>query len=76
MKTNPKSDMGELIRERFRRSGFSIKQLAERAGVPYAGAHGVVNGTRDPVLSTADKLCKALGLELRPVRRRKQKGQA
>ena len=70
MKTNPNSDMGELIRERFRKSRMSIKRLAKRAGVPYAAAHGVVRGTRDPMLSTANKLCKVLGLELRPMRRR------
>ena len=70
MKTNPNSEMGELIRKRFRKSGLTIKRLTEQAGVPYAAAHGVVRGTRDPMLSTANKLCKVLGLELRPMRRR------
>ena len=50
MKTNPRSDVGELMRERFRRSGLSIKKLADLADVPYAAAHGFVNGTRDPLL--------------------------
>ena len=66
----PKNDMIDLIRAEFRRSGLSMKKLSERAGVPYASVHGVVNGTRDPMMSTAQKLCKVLGLELI----RKQKG--
>ena len=73
MKTNPRSDVGELMRERFRMSGLSIKKLADLADVPYAAAHGFVNGTRDPLLSTAAKLWKVLGLELRPVRRTKRR---
>ena len=76
MRANPKNDLAELIRLRFRATGLSILQLAKRSGVPYAAAHGFVNGTRDPVLSTAAKLCKTLGLGLRPVGRgnRKRKG--
>jgi len=61
-----------MIRETFRKSGMSIKQFAREAGVPYAAAWGTVNGTRDPALSTACKLRQVLGLELRPVRRRKE----
>ena len=74
MRTNPDNGMAELIRERFRATGWSILQLAKRSSVPYAGAHGFVNGDRDVVLSTAAKLCKALGLELRPMRQGKRKG--
>ena len=73
MRSNPDNPMAEIIRERFGRSGLSIKKLAERSGVAYAMAHGVINGTRDPVLATAAKLCKVLGLELRPVRESKRK---
>ena len=74
MRSNPENDLAKLIRRRFRVSGLSILQLAKRSGVPYAAAHGFVNGTRDPVLSTAAKLCRTLGLELRPVGRTKRKG--
>ncbi|MCH7872129.1 MAG: helix-turn-helix transcriptional regulator [Planctomycetes bacterium] len=55
-----------MIRQRFYVTGWSILQLAKRSDVPYAAAHGFVKGTRDPVLSTAAKLCRALDLELRP----------
>lgn len=73
MKTNPENSMAELIRKQFRATGWSILKLSKRSGVPYAAAHGFVNGDRDAVLSTASKLCDALGLELRPVRRGKRK---
>ena len=72
MKTNPENEMANLIRERFRKSGLSIKKLADLAGVPYAAAHGFVRGTRDPVLSTAAKMCKVLGLELRVIRAKRK----
>ncbi|MHC4089826.1 MAG: helix-turn-helix domain-containing protein [Planctomycetota bacterium] len=65
--------MGDVIRATFRKSGLSIKQLADRSGIPYASAHGIVSGTRDPALSTVSKLAPVLGLELAPVRRRKGK---
>ncbi len=73
MRANPKNTMAVIIRKRFRQTGWSIKQLAERSGVAYVIAHGVVTGTRDPVLATAAKLCAALGLELRPVRKPKRR---
>jgi transcriptional regulator with XRE-family HTH domain len=73
MKSHPDNEFGGLIRDRFRKSGLSIKALADRAGVPYAAAHGFLTGTRDPALSTATKLCKILRLELRPVRATKRK---
>ena len=73
MRSNPNNEMAKLIRARFHRSGLSIKALADQAKVPYAAAHGVINGTRDPMLSTAVKLCKVLGLELRPTRGTKRK---
>lgn len=73
MKTNSDNSMAELIRERFRATGWSILQLAKRSSVPYAAAHGFVNGDRDVVLSTAAKLCDALGLQLRSVRQAKTK---
>ena len=73
MKSTPKNGMGDLIRETFRKSGLSVNQLALQSKVPYATVHGVVAGTRDPALSTVDKLCRVLGLELRAVRRGKRK---
>ena len=67
--------MIEIIREAFEASGFSMKQLSERSGVGYACIHGMLTGTREPVLSTVARVAPVLGLELRRVRpaRRTQK---
>ena len=65
--------MGNLIRSTFARSGMSIKQLAKRADVGYATAHGLIRGTLNPSLTIVERICKALDLELRPVRRGKVK---
>ena len=73
METNPDNELARLIRERFRASGWSIRQLSKRADVYYSACHGFVNGTRDATLTTASAFCKALGLELRPVGRAKRK---
>ena len=62
--------MLSLIRETFERSGLSMKRLSVNAGVPYAAVHGLIRGSRDPQLTTASRLCRVLGLELRPVQRR------
>ena len=64
----------DTIRTAFRESGLSIKRLAIQARLPYAVAHGFVTGNSDPRLSTVAKVCEALGLELRPARRRTAKG--
>ncbi len=73
MNSTPKNPMGDLIRATFRKSGLSVNELSHRSGVPYASVHGLIAGTRDPALSTADKICKVLGLKLSPVRRGKRK---
>ncbi len=67
------NSMGNLIRSTFARSGMSIKQLAKRADIGYATAHGLIRGTLNPSLSIVERICTALGLELRPVRRGKAK---
>ena len=73
MKNEPQIDLGSRIQAAFRKSGLSIKQLSERSGCPYASVHGFITADRDITISTASKLCDVLGLELRPVRRTKQK---
>ena len=74
METDPTNALADRIRERFRASGWSIRQLSKRAGIAYASCHGFVNADRDATCATASKLCDALGLELRHVRRGKRKG--
>jgi len=63
--------LSDTIRDAFQQSGMSIKRLATLSGIPYSAAHGIVNATRDPQLTTAAKLCEVLGLELRVVRKPK-----
>ena len=65
--------MGNLIRSTFTRSGMSIKQLAKRADVGYATAHGLIRGSLNPNLAIVERICTVLDLELRPVRRGKVK---
>ena len=58
-----------------------IRAAAKRYGTPYAlardsGVNSAVvgrflKGERDVTLTTAEKLCNALGLELRPKRQKK-----
>lgn len=74
MKSYPDNEMAKRIRAAFRASGLSMKRLSVQSGVYYSAVHGFIMGTRDPSLSTAARLCKVLGLELRPARRGKRKG--
>lgn len=65
--------MSETIRERFGASGQSVLQVAKRSGVPYAVTHGMLNGNADSRLSSVERVCAAIGLELRPIPRSKKK---
>jgi len=56
--------MEEIIRERFRKSGLSIKRLTDLAESPYASVHDFLVGKGTVTLPTADKLCRVLGLVL------------
>lgn len=64
-------DLTGLLRDSFRRSGLSIKALSDRAGVPYASVHAFAAKGCDVTLRTAGKLCRVLGLTLKPVKSRK-----
>ena len=63
-------DLAEQLRAAFTKSGLSRFELARRAGVSYAIVHRFIGGNRDITISTASKLADALGLELRPAKRR------
>lgn len=63
--------MADEIKRAFRAKKWSMKRLSDESGTRYASVFEFFkNGTRDPALSTVDKWCKALGLELKPRRRR------
>ena len=58
------------LRKAYSESGLSLKALSERSGVPYASVHATFTGNRDPQLSTVERLCKVLGLELTTMKRK------
>lgn len=64
--------MAGLIRRAFRESGMSLKRLSDLAGTRYASVHAFFTADRDPQLSTIQRWCDVLDLELRPVKRRRK----
>ncbi len=74
MRVSHNSEMAKLIRRAFRESGLSLKRLSDESGTRYASVHAFFTAERDPQLSTIEKWCRVLGLELRPIRRGKRKG--
>ena len=64
----------DILRDAAQADGRSIFALARDAGIPYAVMYRFLKGDRDGKksglnLTTADKLVRALGPELRPVER-------
>ena len=66
------TDLGEQLRAAIRRSGLSRKQAADRTGVSYSVIHGFMSGERSMTLDTASKVADLVGVELRPVRRKRK----
>lgn len=64
--------MPDVIREAIRRDGRSLYRLEIDTGVAAAVLSRFMRGERDVNLRTADRLCKALGLELRQSQRTKK----
>lgn len=63
--------MVSTIRKAILQSGLSLYAVAKAAHVPYQSLHRLYNGGDDCRLSTAEKLCRVLGLDLMPVGERK-----
>ena len=66
-KTDP--GMAGVIRDAIQRDGRSLYQLMKDSGVSSAILLRFVKGERDMNLRTADRVCKALGLELRAAKK-------
>jgi len=62
--------MADIIREEFKRSGQSMLALSKQSGVRYSGVHRFIGGA-GVTLDVADKMARALELELVPRRRTK-----
>lgn len=60
----------EQLHAAIAESELSRLQLAKRAGLPYSVVHGFAGRYRGLNFESAAALCKVLGLELRPVKRK------
>lgn len=56
----------DVIRDAIRNDGRTLYRLALDSNVNSAVLGRLMSGKRDVNLRTADRLCRALGLELRP----------
>ena len=66
--------MPDIIRDAIRRDPRTPYRIAHDSGVATAVLSRFIRRERDLNLRTADRLCRALGLELRPVRQRRKDG--
>ena len=66
--------VSEIIREAIRRDGRTLYRLALDSGVNSAVLGRFMRGERDLNLRTAERVCDAIGLEVRPKRQPKGKG--
>ncbi len=54
-----------LVREWREKRGYSVRELAERAGVSYVTIVRIENGHISPTVALLEKLAKALGIGVR-----------
>ena len=64
-----RNKLAEQLKAAIGKSGLSVYRLAKQAGVPQPVLWRFVKGQRDLTLSTASKVARVLGLELRPKRK-------
>jgi plasmid maintenance system antidote protein VapI len=62
--------MEQIIRQAIEKDGRTAKELAEVSGVDTGILSRFLGAKRTMTLPTADKVCRALGLELRSIRRK------
>ena len=68
--TNQGQDFMAQLQDAMAQSGLTRAEIARRTGLSYSVVHGAAAGTRDITLGTATRLCEALGLEVRLLRRK------
>ena len=64
-----------LLRHWRERRGYSVRELAKRAGVGFVTVSRIENGHISPTVAMLEKLARALGISVReffPVRRMTQ----
>src|SRR5437879_3054247 len=59
-------DGSEVLRRARRRSGLSLRQLAQRAGTSHSAIAAYESGAKVPGSTTLDRLVRACGLRLEP----------
>ena len=52
-------DFKTVLEDELRRTGMSIKDLSEKAGIPSATIYKITSGERDPRFSTIKAICAA-----------------
>ena len=57
--------MSILLRKWREKRGYSVRELADRAGVSYVTVVRIENGHISPTVALLDKLAKALGIGVR-----------
>ena len=65
--------MTRVLQQAIRDSGLNLVELHKKSGVSPAQVSQFMRGNRSLTLGAVEKLGVALGLELRPVRKRKGK---
>jgi DNA-binding phage protein len=68
------AEMTKQIQDAIRATGLPLLEVARRTGVSQPQLYRFMNNTRTLTLPAVEKLCKALGLELRPSKQPKPKG--
>lgn len=67
-KRKARSPVSEALRKAIRDSGLTLYRVAKDARVGYASLHRFMNNERTVSLDVFDRLCDALGMELKPAR--------
>jgi len=64
--------MQAIIQRAFEKSGMSVKKLADTTKLPYASVYNAVRGKSDPQLSTVERICDVLKIQLTPRKEAKE----
>lgn len=59
-----RQDIAWVLKDAFRRSGRSMKSIADETGIAYSMVHGFFVSGTDIRIGTASKLAMALGVEV------------
>ena len=75
MKNRQESIVVDGIRRALQGSGMSMKKLSDKSGVQYGSVYGLLVSGKDARLSTIERICAVLGLELKLTKTRSKKNE-